>query len=116
MWEFLLEGIEFYFYFDCFVFVGKIINIVKNNLLEGGLIVVFVLVFLLGNLWVGLIVVFVIFFVMFFVFILMSYFGLLVNFMSFGVIDFGIVVDGAVIIVEGVFYGLFIYYVGKKLM
>lgn len=109
----LLEGLELYVYFDCFILVEKVINIVKKNFLEGGLIVVLVLILLLGNLWVGLIVVFVIFLVMFFVIIFMNYFGVLVNLMLLGVIDFGIVVDGVVIVVEGVFYIFFIVYVGR---
>lgn len=113
--ESLPEGIELYPYLDRSVLVGKTINTVKNNLLEGGLIVVFVLVLLLGNLRAGLIVASVIPLAMLFALILMSYFGLSANLMSLGAIDFGIVVDGAVIIVEGVLHGLFTYHVGKKL-
>ncbi|MCI4648547.1 CusA/CzcA family heavy metal efflux RND transporter [Phaeodactylibacter sp.] len=113
--ESLPEGIELYPYLDRSVLVGKTINTVKNNLLEGGLIVVFVLVLLLGNLRAGLIVASVIPLAMLFALILMSYFGLSANLMSLGAIDFGIVVDGAVIIVEGVLHAVFTYHVGKQL-
>jgi cobalt-zinc-cadmium resistance protein CzcA len=113
--ESLPEGIELYPYLDRSVLVGKTISTVKNNLLEGGLIVVFVLVLLLGNLRAGLIVASVIPLAMLFALILMSYFGLSANLMSLGAIDFGIVVDGAVIIVEGVLHAVFTYHVGKQL-
>ncbi|MCB0592917.1 MAG: CusA/CzcA family heavy metal efflux RND transporter, partial [Phaeodactylibacter sp.] len=52
---------------------------------------------------------------MLFALILMNYFGLSANLMSLGAIDFGIVVDGAVIIVEGVLHAIFTYHVGKTL-
>jgi cobalt-zinc-cadmium resistance protein CzcA len=113
--ESLPEGIELYPYLDRSVLVGKTINTVKNNLLEGGLIVVFVLVLLLGNFRAGLIVASVIPLAMLFALILMNQFGLSANLMSMGAIDFGIVVDGAVIIVEGVLHALFTYHVGKQL-
>lgn len=111
----LPEGIEIYPYLDRSVLVGKAIDTVKKNLLEGGLIVVFVLVLLLGNLRAGLIVASVIPLAMLFTIILMNYFGVSANLMSLGAIDFGIVVDGAVIVVEGVLHALFTYYVGRHL-
>ncbi len=113
--ESLPEGIELYPYLDRSVLVGKTINTVKTNLLEGGLIVVFVLVLLLGNFRAGLIVASVIPLAMLFALIMMNQFGISANLMSMGAIDFGIVVDGAVIIVEGVLHALFAYHMGKQL-
>ena len=98
----LPEGIEIYPYLDRSVLVGKTINTVLKNLIEGGLIVIFVLVLFLGNFRAGLIVSSVIPLSMLFALILMSLLGVSANLMSLGAIDFGIVVDGAVIIVEGV--------------
>ena len=82
--------------------VGRAIGTVRKNLIEGALIVVFVLVLLLGNLRAGLIVASVIPLSMLFAFSLMKLFGVSGNLMSLGAIDFGLIVDGAVIIVESV--------------
>ena len=111
----LPEGIDIYPYLDRSVLVGKTISTVKKNLLEGGIIVIIVLILLLGDLRAGLIVASVIPLAMLFAIILMNYFGVSANLMSLGAIDFGIVVDGAVIVVEGVLHGLFTYHVGKQL-
>lgn len=82
--------------------VGRAIGTVSKNLLEGALIVVFVLVLLLGNMRAGLIVASVIPLSMLFAVSLMNLFGVSGNLMSLGAIDFGLIVDGAVIIVESV--------------
>lgn len=111
----LPEGIEIYAYLDRSLLVGKTIKTVEHNLLEGGIIVIFVLVLLLGDIRSGLVVASVIPLAMLFALILMNYFGVSANLMSLGAIDFGIVVDGAVIIVEGVLHTIFTYYVGKRL-
>ncbi|MCB0636723.1 MAG: efflux RND transporter permease subunit, partial [Lewinella sp.] len=111
----LPEGIDIYPYLDRSVLVGKAIHTVQKNLLEGGLIVIFVLVLLLGNFRAGLIVASVIPLAMLFAIILMNQFGVSANLMSLGAIDFGIVVDGAVIVVEGVLHALFAFYVGREL-
>lgn len=111
----LPEGVEIYPYLDRSTLVGKAIHTVQNNLLEGGLIVIVVLILLLGDLRAGLIVASVIPLAMLFAIILMNYFGVSANLMSLGAIDFGIVVDGAVIVVEGVLHALFAYHVGKQL-
>lgn len=100
----LPEGLEIYPYLDRSVLVGKTINTVVKNLIEGGLIVIFVLVLFLGNFRAGLIVSSVIPLSMLFALILMNLLGVSANLMSLGAIDFGIVVDGAVIIVEGVLH------------
>ena len=111
----LPKGVGLYPYLDRSILVGKTIRTVEHNLLEGGLIVIVVLVVLLGDLRAGLIVASVIPLAMLFAIILMNYFGVSANLMSLGAIDFGIVVDGAVIIVEGVLHVIFTYYVGKQL-
>lgn len=111
----LPEGIEIYPYIDRSVLVGKTIQTVSKNLIEGGLIVIFVLVVLLGNFRAGLIVSSVIPLSMLFAFILMKAMGVSANLMSLGAIDFGIVVDGAVIIVEGILHSLHIGFKGQTL-
>ncbi|MEI6866107.1 CusA/CzcA family heavy metal efflux RND transporter [Flavicella sp.] len=75
-------------------------NTVRNNLIEGALIVIFILILFLGNWRGGLIVASTIPLSLLFAFILMHVFGVWANLMSLGAIDFGIIVDGAVIIVE----------------
>ncbi len=111
----LPEGVVLYPYLDRSVLVGKTIRTVATNLLEGGLIVILVLVLLLGNLRAGLVVASVIPLAMLFALIMMRNFGVSANLMSLGAIDFGIVVDGAVIVVEGVMHGLFTYHLGRRL-
>jgi cobalt-zinc-cadmium resistance protein CzcA len=82
--------------------VDKTIATVEKNLIEGGVIVIVVLMLLLGNLRAGLIVASVIPLSMLFALIMMNIFGVSGNLMSLGAIDFGLIVDGAVIIVESV--------------
>ena len=86
--------------------IAKTTGTVTTNLLEGALIVIFVLVFLLGNWRGGLVVASTIPLSLLFAFILMHYFGVWANLMSLGAIDFGIIVDGAVIIVESTVFML----------
>lgn len=80
--------------------VGRAIGTVSENLIIGALIVIFILVLLLGNLRAGLIVASVIPLSMLFAISLMNIFGVTGNLMSLGAIDFGLIVDGAIIIVE----------------
>ena len=87
--------------------VGRSIGTVAKNLIEGALIVIFILVLLLGNLRAGLIVASVIPLAMLFAVSLMNLFGVSGNLMSLGAIDFGLIVDGAVIIVESVVHRIF---------
>lgn len=82
--------------------VSTAIGTVKKNLIEGGLIVIFILVLLLGNWRAGLIVASVIPLAMLFAVSMMNVFGISANLMSLGAIDFGLIVDGAVIIVEAI--------------
>lgn len=111
----LPEGLTIAPYLDRSDLVGRAIHTVSKNLIEGGLIVIFVLLLLLGNWRAGLIVASVIPLSMLFAFILMHIFGVSANLMSLGAIDFGIVVDGAVIIVENALHVIYVGYVGKKL-
>jgi heavy metal efflux system protein len=98
----LPEGLTITPYLDRQDLVSRAIGTVSRNLLEGGLIVVFVLVLLLGNFRAGLIVASIIPLSMLFAISLMMVFGVSGNLMSLGAIDFGLIVDGAVIIVESV--------------
>lgn len=87
--------------------VGRAIGTVSKNLIEGALIVIFILVLLLGNLRAGLIVASVIPLSMLFAISLMNLFGVSGNLMSLGAIDFGLIVDGAIIIVESAVHRIF---------
>lgn len=104
----LPEGVTIKPYLDRTDLVSRSISTVSKNLIEGGLIVVFVLVLLLGNLRAGLIVASVIPLAMLFAISLMNLFGVSGNLMSLGAIDFGLIVDGAVIIVESVVHRMFL--------
>ncbi len=84
--------------------VNNAIHTVEKNLLEGALIVVFILVLFLGNFRAGLLVASVIPLSMLFAIILMNTFKVSGNLMSLGALDFGLIVDGAVIIVEAVMH------------
>ncbi len=88
---------------------------VEKNLVEGGLIVIFILVLLLGNWRAGLIVASVIPFAMLFAVSMMNLLGISANLMSLGAIDFGLIVDGAVIIVEAIVHRMQTKHAGKML-
>lgn len=103
----LPEGVVAEPFIDRGKLVSSAIGTVTTNLLEGALIVIFVLILFLGNLRAGLIVASVIPLAMLFAVILMNAFGVSGNLMSLGAIDFGIIVDGAVIIVEATMHHLF---------
>lgn len=102
----LPEGVVIEPFIDRTELVGRAIGTVKTNLLEGALIVVLVLALLLGNLRAGLVVASVIPLAMLFAFGMMYLFGVSGNLMSLGAIDFGLIVDGAVIIVEAIVFRL----------
>lgn len=97
----LPEGLEIKPFLDRSDLIARTTSTVSKNLIEGALIVVFVLVFLLGSLRGGLLTASIIPLSLLFAFILMKATGVWANLMSLGAIDFGIIVDGAVIIVEG---------------
>lgn len=86
--------------------VDRAISTVEKNLIEGALIVIFVLVVFLGNFRAGLIVASAIPLSLLFALGMMNVFGVSANLMSLGAIDFGLIVDGAVIIVEATLHHL----------
>jgi len=100
----LPEGLSIVPFVDRSDLIARTTSTVSKNLMEGALIVIFVLVILLGSLRGGLITASIIPLALLFAFILMKQFDVWANLMSLGAIDFGIIVDGAVIIVEGVVY------------
>lgn len=100
------EGVVIEPFLDRTKMVKNAIGTVEKNLLEGALIVVFVLVIFLGNFRAGLLVASVIPLAMLFAIIMMNIFGVSGNLMSLGALDFGLIVDGAVIIVEAVMHQL----------
>ena len=102
----LPEGIALEPFIDRTKLVDSAIGTVRTNLLEGALIVIFVLVLLLGNWRAGLVVASVIPLALLFAVIMMNLFKVSGNLMSLGAIDFGLIVDGAVIIVESVIHRL----------
>jgi cobalt-zinc-cadmium resistance protein CzcA len=102
----LPEGVVIEAFLDRTKLVDSAIGTVTRNLAEGALIVIFVLVLLLGNLRAGLIVASVIPLAMLFAVCLMNVFGVSGNLMSLGALDFGLIVDGAVIIVEATLHHL----------
>lgn len=93
-------------YLDRTTLVNRAISTVEKNLVEGALIVIFVLVIFLGNLRAGLIVASAIPLSLLFALGMMNVFGVSANLMSLGAIDFGLIVDGAVIIVEATMHHL----------
>lgn len=93
-------------YLDRTDLVDRAISTVEKNLIEGALIVIFVLVVFLGNFRAGLIVASAIPLSMLFALGMMNVFGVSANLMSLGAIDFGLIVDGAVIIVEATMHHL----------
>ena len=103
----LPEGIEVEPFLDRSKMVSRAIGTVEKNLVEGALIVIFVLVLFLGNLRGGLVVASVIPLAMLFAVIMMNMFGVSGNLMSLGALDFGLIVDGAVIIVEAVMHRIY---------
>jgi heavy metal efflux system protein len=102
----LPDGVKLESYLDRSKLVQKTFSTVQTNLIEGGLIVVFMLLLFLGNWRAGLIVASVIPLAMLFAVSMMYIFGISANLMSLGAIDFGLVVDGAVIIVESILHRL----------
>ncbi|MFN8253600.1 MAG: CusA/CzcA family heavy metal efflux RND transporter [Ferruginibacter sp.] len=102
----LPEGVTIEPFLDRTKMVNNAISTVERNLVEGALIVVLVLVIFLGNLRAGLLVASVIPLSMFFAIIMMNLFGVSGNLMSLGALDFGLIIDGAVIIVEAVMHRL----------
>ncbi|KGO88060.1 acriflavine resistance protein B [Flavobacterium rivuli WB 3.3-2 = DSM 21788] len=102
----LPKGVDIAPFMDRTKLVDHAIHTVQTNLIEGALIVIFILVLLLGNWRAGLVVASVIPLALLFAINMMKLFGVSGNLMSLGAIDFGIIVDGAVIIVEAIIHRL----------
>lgn len=102
----LPEGIELIPFLDRTKMVDSAIGTVTKNLTEGAIIVIFVLVLLLGEWRAGIVVASVIPLALLFAISMMNVFGVSGNLMSLGAIDFGLIVDGAVIIVEATLHHL----------
>jgi cobalt-zinc-cadmium resistance protein CzcA len=100
----LPEGIYINGFLERSELIGKTTNTVIENLVLGCLIVIFIVVLLLGNLRSGLVIASVIPLSLLFAISLMYIFNVDANLMSLGAIDFGIIIDGAVIIVEFIAY------------
>lgn len=111
----LPEGVTIEPFLDRTKLVDTAIGTVTKNLAEGALIVVFILLLLLGNLRAGLIVASMIPLALLFAFGMMNLFGVSGNLMSLGAIDFGLIVDGAVIIVEATLHHLGLVKLGRRL-
>ncbi len=97
---FLPEGVKIVPFYDRSFMVKKTIRTVVINLLEGATLVIIILFLLLGNIRAGLVIAVTIPLAMLFAIVLMNIRGLPGNLMSMGAVDFGLVVDGAVIIIE----------------
>ncbi|HCN54454.1 MAG TPA: CusA/CzcA family heavy metal efflux RND transporter [Prevotella sp.] len=102
----LPPGVKIRPFLDRSELIQRTTSTIARNLIEGALIVVFVLVLLLGSIRGGIITASLIPLSLLFAFILMRITGVWANLMSLGAIDFGIIVDGAVIIVEGTVHEL----------
>jgi cobalt-zinc-cadmium resistance protein CzcA len=111
----LPEGVVIEPFLDRSELIGRAIGTVQKNLIEGGLIVILVLVLFLGNFRGGLIVASVIPLSMLFAMGMMTLFGVSANLMSLGALDFGLVVDGSVIIVEAIIHRLYTKFNGQSL-
>ncbi|MES2587720.1 MAG: CusA/CzcA family heavy metal efflux RND transporter, partial [Bacteroidota bacterium] len=111
----LPKGVAIEAFMDRTKLVNKAIGTVQTNLIEGALIVIFILVLLLGNWRAGLVVASVIPLSLLFAVTMMHLFGVSGNLMSLGAIDFGLIVDGAVIIVEAIIHRLQVHKVSKNL-
>lgn len=104
--ESLPEDIEISAFIDRTKLIDKSISTVEKNLIEGGLIVIFVLVMLMGSIRAGLLVASVIPITMLITFGIMNQAGISANLMSLGAMDFGLLVDCSVIVVEAVLFKL----------
>lgn len=102
----LPEGVKIKPFYDQTNLVEQTIKTVKTNLVEGGILVILVLLFMLGDIKAALIVAFTIPMAMMFSFIGMKTLGISANIMSLGAIDFGMIVDGAIVMSENIIHRL----------
>lgn len=98
----LPEGVTIETYYDRTELVDRTVRTVAVNLIEGGCLVIVVLLLLLGNLRGGLLVAAVIPLSLLVTFISMRFFGVSGNLMSLGALDFGLIVDGAIVVMENI--------------
>src|SRR2546427_9906996 len=98
----LPEGVEIQIQYDRSLLIDRTIDTVKKNLFEGAILVVVILLALLGNWRAALIVALAIPFSFLFALTSMERLGISGNLMSLGAIDFGLIIDGAVVIVENI--------------
>jgi cobalt-zinc-cadmium resistance protein CzcA len=96
----LPEGVTLMPFYDQSVLVDQTIHTVASNLAEGGTLVILVLLVMLGNLRAALIVAAAIPISMMFSFMGMKSMGITANIMSLGAVDFGMIVDGSIVMVE----------------
>jgi len=102
----LPKGVEIKKFYDQSDLIDRTTHTITTNLIEGGFLVIAILLLLLGEITGALLVAMVIPFSMLFAFIGMKEFGLAANLMSLGAIDFGMVVDGSVVMVENIVHRL----------
>ena len=102
----LPEGVTIEKFYDQSDLIDRTTATISTNLVEGGFLVIVVLLLLLGEISGALIVAMVIPFSMLFAFIGMREFGLAANLMSLGAIDFGMIVDGSVVMIENIVHGM----------
>ena len=102
----LPEGVKIVPFYDQTNLVEQTINTVRTNLIEGGVLVVAILLLVLGNLRASLIVASTIPLAMMFSFMGMKALGISANIMSLGAIDFGMIVDGSIVMVENTLFQL----------
>jgi cobalt-zinc-cadmium resistance protein CzcA len=102
--ESLPEGVKIEKFYDQSDLISRTTHTLSKNLIEGGLLVIVILLLLLGDLRGAIIVALVIPLSMLFAFIGMWELGLAANLMSLGAIDFGMVVDGSVVMVENIIH------------
>jgi cobalt-zinc-cadmium resistance protein CzcA len=112
--KYLPQGLSIDVFVDRTKLIDRTVHTVSSNLLEGALIVIFVLVLFLGNFRAGLIVASVIPLAMLFAVAMMNLFGVSANLMSMGALDFGLIVDGSIIVVEATLHHLNILHKNKK--
>ncbi|AKU94021.1 Cobalt-zinc-cadmium resistance protein CzcA [Labilithrix luteola] len=101
-------------FYDRATLVDRVLATVKHSLLEGGVVVIIVLLLLLGDVAAGIVVATTIPLAMLGAFALMRVFDVTGNLMSLGAIDFGLVVDGAVVVVEGALASMAVHRIVAK--
>lgn len=102
----LPEGVKIKPFYDQTDLIEQTIKTVETNLVEGGLLVIAVLLFMLGNIRAALIVALTIPISLMFSFIGMKALGISANIMSLGAIDFGMIVDGSIVMTENIMHQL----------